>query len=325
MTKFWLSARTMQTLSIIAMEEASREGRKDADLEHLLVALVLSDQPAGDALRGLGITLESARRAVQQLRADQLASLGVEAAAPQEGRIVFHEQRGHEWTDRAMEVFRQASGRGRDGGASDVLKTLVSEPSGTVEDLLARLGTDPAQVTEAADEAARAATPPPRAVDGKATTSRAFVPAPQDAVWDFISDPSKLPEWMTWHSTIDAPAGALKVGDAFEGRRTPGDTAPGGKNARPQYRRKVIELALLEPRSRIAWRVSHPDAPHTNANQVRITLEPVPGGTRVTARSAWLGPRTWRKRLFAPVRPAMVALSWMNTNQHAIAISRAFR
>ncbi|KAA9394526.1 hypothetical protein FCK90_06830 [Kocuria coralli] len=64
MSKLVRIARTSQELSLAAMEEASRQGRREADLEHLFIALVLTDQPAGRILRGLGITLDDARRGV---------------------------------------------------------------------------------------------------------------------------------------------------------------------------------------------------------------------------------------------------------------------
>ncbi|MGO0575869.1 hypothetical protein [Ornithinimicrobium panacihumi] len=51
MSKYVRLAQTSQTLSLTAVEEASREGLREADLEHLLLALVLSPEPAGEVLR----------------------------------------------------------------------------------------------------------------------------------------------------------------------------------------------------------------------------------------------------------------------------------
>lgn len=338
MSSFWLTARTMQTLSIVALEEASREGRKDADLEHLFLALLLSDQPAGDALRGLGITLDSARAAVQDLRSDQLGSLGIEASVPHEGRIVLHEQTGHEWVDRVTAVFQDATSKKRDGSATEVLKSLVNEPSGTIEDVLGRLGTTPAEVTAAADRAASNAPPPARLTERTAATSTAFVPAALEDVWDFLADPRTIPAWNLGIESVDAPEGTMRVGQAFAGR-TP-DRAPVSANASegaaapknpaaprdPRYQRKTIELALAEPSTRIAWRISQPDAPESNATQVGFTLHPTPGGTRLTVRSTWIpGRRTWRKLVLAPFRPVFRALGWLGANHYALGVSRAFR
>jgi len=77
MSKFVRAAQTSQSLSLAAMEEASRAGLRVADLEHLFLALVISDQPAGGSLRSMGIDLDGARRAVEEAHAAQLASLGV--------------------------------------------------------------------------------------------------------------------------------------------------------------------------------------------------------------------------------------------------------
>src|SRR5690606_16041423 len=66
MSAFLNTAATMQTLSVAGMEEASRDGRREGDLEHVLLALVLSEQSAGQVLRGLGITLDAARLAVRE-------------------------------------------------------------------------------------------------------------------------------------------------------------------------------------------------------------------------------------------------------------------
>ncbi|PPF56571.1 hypothetical protein C5C55_08665 [Rathayibacter sp. AY1C2] len=94
MSKLARVAQTTQALSLAAMEEASRAGLRIADLEHLFLALVINDQPAGEALRGMGVDLDDARRAVEEQHAAQLASLGIRASFPDTGRIVFHETAG---------------------------------------------------------------------------------------------------------------------------------------------------------------------------------------------------------------------------------------
>ena len=85
MNKFVRAAQTSHSLSLAAMEEASREGLRAADIEHMFLALVIDAQPAGHALRSLGIDLDSARRAVKEQHDAQLASLGIEASFPEAG------------------------------------------------------------------------------------------------------------------------------------------------------------------------------------------------------------------------------------------------
>ncbi|MHA7277235.1 Clp protease N-terminal domain-containing protein [Arthrobacter sp. Hz1] len=75
MTSFISAAASVQTLSLAAMEEASRRGLRNADLEHLFLALVINDQAAGRALRKAGITLDGARSAVDAMHSDQLRSV----------------------------------------------------------------------------------------------------------------------------------------------------------------------------------------------------------------------------------------------------------
>lgn len=53
MNKLVRAAQTSQSLSLAAMEEASRLGLREADIDHLFLALVINDQSAGRALREL--------------------------------------------------------------------------------------------------------------------------------------------------------------------------------------------------------------------------------------------------------------------------------
>ncbi len=47
MSRFTDSASTSYSLSITAMEEASRVGQREADIDHLFLALTVSEQTAG--------------------------------------------------------------------------------------------------------------------------------------------------------------------------------------------------------------------------------------------------------------------------------------
>ena len=65
MSRFSQAAATMHTLSLAAMEEASRLGVHDADIDHLLLALTLDADTGGQVLRRAGIRLDTARAAVE--------------------------------------------------------------------------------------------------------------------------------------------------------------------------------------------------------------------------------------------------------------------
>ena len=112
MSKFTRAASTSHTLSLAAMEEASRLGQRTADIDHLFLALALSEQAAGQVLRSFGITLDSAREAVAAQHTAQLASLGVETVVPEPGSIVFHKTGGYEWSPR---LSSSSSGQAREG------------------------------------------------------------------------------------------------------------------------------------------------------------------------------------------------------------------
>ncbi|MFT4280831.1 Clp protease N-terminal domain-containing protein [Microbacterium sp.] len=151
MSKFVRAAQTSQSLSLVAMEEASRLGVREADIEHLLLALVLNDQNAGRALRSLGVDIEAARQAVAEQHDTHLASLGIDAEFPAPGRIVFHETDGYQWRKRASDLLARSAGKGRDGDAGAVLRELLIEPSGLIVDILERLGVTPQRVREELD------------------------------------------------------------------------------------------------------------------------------------------------------------------------------
>ena len=185
MSKFSDVADTSHQLSLAAMEEASRTGHRTADIEHLLLALTLTDQPGGQVLRGFGVTIETTRHAIAQQHAEQLASLGVTAHPSADGPIVFHETGGYEWSDRALAIIQRSAGRGRRGDAVAVLRELVAEPSGLIGDLLRRMDTPPEELLERLDAAdripARPTTDRPRRPLSR--RSEAFVPASLDEVW----------------------------------------------------------------------------------------------------------------------------------------------
>jgi hypothetical protein len=147
MSKFIQRLATGYGLSINAGEEASRFGVHAVDVDHVFLALVIDEGTAGQVLRRAGITLAAAREAVASRHREDLERLGVQAELPGDGRIRFLEQGGIEWTDRALDLVSRAGGKHRSGDATAVLRDVLGEPSGTVEDVLARLGTTTSSAT----------------------------------------------------------------------------------------------------------------------------------------------------------------------------------
>lgn len=329
MSKFIRAAQTSQSLSLAAMEEASRLGLREADIEHMFLALVISDQSAGHALRSLGIDLDAARRAVEDQREAQLASLGLEASFPEAGRIVFHETDGYQWSKRAADLIARSSANGRHGDAAAVLRELAAEPSGLIADILQRLGTAPDALIEhldrldpAGEQTGSAAPKVKGRISGSTET---FVPATIDEVWELLASPARVPEWEMSVGSIDHTAQDTMPGALWQGH-TP-THHPDGKPVRvkPQFRRRSIELVSAHRPDQVTWRFAYPDSPRSRPALKTFTLATATGGTQVTVTTSWSLSRGWRRLVGLPLRPLQKFLIWIGLFQTGSAISRAFR
>jgi uncharacterized protein YndB with AHSA1/START domain len=332
MSKFVRAAQTSQSLSLAAMEEASRLQLREADIEHLFLALVISDEAAGRALRSLGIDLDSARRAVEEQREAQLASLGIDASFPEAGRIIFHETDGYEWSRRASDLIARASGKDKAGDAAAVLRELVAEPSGLIGDILDRLGTTSGALLERLDQLdAPGGDTAPAAVASATVKGRAsgstqtFVPAPIEQVWEFLADPTRVPEWDASVGSLESAGPDAAPGMVWQGHAP--TSSPDGKpeKVKPQFRRRSIELVALSRPDRIAWRFASPDAPGSSSVLTEFALAPTTGGTQVTITTSWARRPGWRRLVAVPLRPVQKFFVWITLFQTGSAISRAFR
>ena len=326
MNKFVRVAQTSQSLSLAAMEEASRLGLREADIDHLFLALVISDQSAGRALRSMGIDLVAARRAVEEQHDAQLASLGIETSFPEAGRIVFHETDGYEWTRRARDLIAESSAKNKAGDAAAVLRELLAEPSGLIADILARLGATPDDVLEHLDSpAAKAAPATSKSARRLSGTSETFVPAPMDEVWELLADPARIPEWEPSIGSIDNTGQDPAPGMVWVGH-TP-RIRPDGKpvKAKPRFRRRSIEFVSADRPDGVAWSFGYPDVRGSNPVLTELTLRDTPGGTQVQITRSWSRRRGWRGMVALPLRPLQKFIVWISLFQIGSAISRAFR
>ena len=329
MSKFTGMAATAQTLSLTAMEEASRRGQRKADIDHLFLALVINEQVAGQVLRAIGITLDAARAAVAAQHAAQLESIGITAEASDAERIVFHETGGYEWSRRALGILKRATDDGRNGDAAAVLRELVAEPSGMIEHLLRRLGTSPAEVLARLDETRRLPAHSPRTAASGALSGFAeeFVPARVPEVWAMLSNPARMPEW-------EPATGSVEIADDT-GRPRLGDTwvshvrthRPDGKplKIKAEFQDQQVELLEADEDSHIAWRFSYPAEPRANSRYIRINLEPAAGGTQLGLTLAWERSPERRHLLGLLARPWHKFAIWMHLAQVGGGISRAIR
>lgn len=326
MTNFLSMAATMQTLSIAGIEEASREGRREGDIEHVLLALILNEQAAGRALRSLGITLDAARAAVRAQHQEQLRQIGVSIEQERPDRIVFHETDGYEWTERALMIMsRSSEGAGR-GDAASVLRRLLDEPSGLIGEILERLDTTADAVRAALADAEQA---PPRAASADSPTRgwvrgrfETFVPASIDDVWALVSNVERMPEWeqMTGSVVPDAADETSWIAVAPSHH-------PDGKPLKVKEgyrRRRVIRTEAISP-GRVVWQFAYPDAPALSSRSLTVELAAINGGTRVALASAWRRRTGWRLLVGLAVRPVQRYFVWLMLSQAGGAISRAFR
>ncbi len=329
MNKLVRAAQTSQSLSLAAMEEASRFGLREADIEHLLLALVINDQSAGRALRSVGIDLEAARRAVEEQHEAQLASIGIEASFPEAGRIVFHETDGYEWNPRALEIITKSSGKNKTGDAAAVLRELVTEPSGLITEILGRLGTTSDTLLKQLDQfdsPAQKTTPAAEKVKGWISgSSETFVSASMEMVWEFLTDPTRVPEWEPSIGSVEHGGQEATVGAVWQGLAP--TRHPDGKSVKikPQFRRRSIELVAAHRPERIAWGFAHPDVARSSSVLTEFTLMNATGGTQVQITKSWSRRHGWRSLVALPLRPIQKFLAWITLFQTGSAISRAFR
>lgn len=199
MPKIMEDGKRGMLLMTAANQEALRAGDREVDVEHLLLALWLSDSNIGRSLQGVA-TLEQARAAVREVDRTDLAGIGIvdtDDLSPQPPRA---QAQSLDWTSRAADALRPTfSGAGEDA----VLDILLADPDGTPARALRALGwtgehADPAQpAVDALDEGA---------ADGWQASVRAVVPVPIDALWELLADPGRRPDW-------DAEVAAVEVRD----------------------------------------------------------------------------------------------------------------
>lgn len=290
----------IQHLYLVGGEEARRTGDVEIEPEHLLLALVRSDGPAGRALRGLGLSVARVRAAIEQERTEQLARLGISYAptttAGSAGQAGFSE--------RSARVF-SASETGSPVETA-ILLSLLSEPSGHITELLSAAGVRGEDVRTKLSASASAASRP--SIGHEASF---FIPAPIDAVWGAVSDVERLPEWDFF--VVD-----LKPeGDGWLGRQ----------RGRKGGVRVLVERDECAD-DRVVWRYSFPELPHANERLISVQLSPADDGTRAVVTLNWLRSRSPRRlakvlgpvlsRVLRPVQHRLVSLQVGNLG-HGIA------
>lgn len=268
-----------------AEDERHRQSHPAIDLDHIFLALLSVGGPVTTALRGRGVTLEGARAAVDGVRVDRAAGLGVSMDVPaSRGRPgPFDAPQQVDFTDRAREALT-ASYSTTTWPDVALWDAVLAEPTQLVHDALARLGVEPStlEIPERDPEPSS-----PRS-GGRWSVSRSVIPADIDAVWGLVSDPER---WMEWNSSELASAQVSEDGSTISTVMT----APPKRRVDPA--RLVSEYRVTETSEgqSIQW-LRTADAVGTRWHQ-RIDLAPVAGGTEVTMSYRAELPPTWKTRL----------------------------
>jgi hypothetical protein len=327
-SRFTRAAATMHTLSLAAMEEASRFGVRDADIDHLLLALTLDPDVGGQVLRGLGVSLTAARAAVGSQHAEQLDLVGISSGGNEGTRIVFHETSGYEWTDRAIAVLKDASRGDRRGDSAAVLRALVDERSGLIEAILRRLDVDPDVLRTRLEDAQRVdvTVPTPNGEGSLSGTRSVFVPASIEDVWALLSSPARIPEWDQGIASI-----AESGDDAAEWEARTASASADGRPIRvaEEFRRQLVRLVHCDEQTDIRWRFLHPDAPRSNARSVGFALEHAAGGIQLRTTLTWETEHRRRGLVRSSVRRLLTPLHrfvlFIQLTQLESGITRVFR
>lgn len=312
-----------QRLSIAAGEECARLGNPEIDVEHLFLALLVTDGSAGRVLRGLGITVVSGRAAVAQVHAERLAVLGISSPSLPAARTdpaLVGELR---WSPRGLAVMRSVPDYSDD---LSFLTALVEEPGGFVRDVLGALGFDSRQVRDAiaAGPSTGGERTPPHDLSTeqgwRSVSHQAFAPAPVDAVWDLVSTPDRRLEWDSLQVASAHPRGDELVD--LEGTTTRAD----GRRLRVRADRVRMQQRLLasEPQRHIEWEISWPDrGPGAPVQRFAVWLEPVGGGTQLRLRSRWRRRTGMSGLLRSPLLPLLRFAFKQQLVARAAGISRA--
>ena len=348
------------SLNRLSAEEASRYGQEKIDLEHLLLALTLTDTPAGQALRSHGVTWNAVTEAIRGLSAARLENLGITSNAP-----LLPTQRitTTGTTPRLEAVFKKGAGTQPD--LIQLTQALVDEPSGTIAHILEKIGAHTESIREQlnipADQAAVSTenvtaledsdlTPthqeganlqqsrPPSSHSGtahkkiKQTQASAVIPATTEAVDRYIHNPLNLSEWepvLLGREIEENPDGEGWIARPSKNHSSENQNA----NNHAKAREKPTFAIQRNPRKPNTWEIRK--IGYANSPTVSITLETrnTQGGTALTVTVRWILPQTQSTSLSSALRSARRTIfAWwaqivrkMYVRNIAHAISRTIR
>jgi hypothetical protein len=277
------------TISLGARVEALRWGHPQIDVEHVLLALIAGDGPAGRMLREYGITLDDARTAVEVTHDGIVADLGIATSGwiPREATDPLASEL--DWSPGALRLLEHPG-----DGSSDlaILEALLDESSGFIVDTLSRLRVDADDLRTRLADARRSVPGPTLSHDDpnwRRVSCSAFAPTAAARVWDLVSDPRRRPEWdaltvsvvqidqHTWH---------------LQAARVRADGRPARVSRRVRHCR--LHLVDIVPGVSLEWETTWPLLRRPVVHRLRICLNPVEGGTRIELHLRMARRRGWR-------------------------------
>ncbi len=281
-----------------ANDEVARAGHGTVDVDHVLLALLVSGGPSTRILARAGLDLASARTALAEVQRRDLTALGVSTSVPPP--LATHTYgvatAALPWSDRARRAIQPMT-----EGQPDtlVLTALLADEHGPGRRLLEQAGLDAGAVLAGSRTVTGSIGPHTVAERGsRAWTSvhTSTVAVPRTDLWRVVSDPRRRTEWDDTvarvqilddrsFETLDALAGTL--------------ARPGRPIEDPGLISTHVVTETEEGRL-VEWEARFPSRGHTE--WLRVELDDDGAGTRLTLRHAFSRPRgTFRlfSRLYA--------------------------
>lgn len=274
MNRLNASFNSITRLAAPAAEEAHRFGHPAVDVEHVFLALLISQTPAGRLLRDQGIGFDQARAGVQEQHAERIAVLGVPTLSVPPRPIPADGLGEIPWSERVMKMLSQTS---PDTSGLALLRAMIADGGGFVAGLLERLGVQETEIFSALERAEAAATRPPGSslhvppAGGRERSYESFVPAPVEQVWELLATPERRPEWDMTIDTVE-PGGK----DQWIGR------SDNQRVRMPQQGQvRTFTLVRREEPHLLEWEHHLPLVRRHRPSRLLIRLGGQPGGTRL--------------------------------------------
>ncbi|GAB2516590.1 Clp amino terminal domain protein [Corynebacterium atrinae] len=257
MNNLYKAMKNFRELAVLAEEEQRRSRHPEIDVEHLFLALLGIGGPVTEALAQRGVTIPTARSAIEKVHADRIASLGLSLPISPEQHRIPPNVPGRPWAFRAG--VRDMLLDAQDHPQPDValFSSLVSEPTGVVSVALQSMGIQPGELSFPAKSGE-----PTDGIGGRADTYRRFVPASPEDVWSLLANADRWLEWndVEFERIEKADFGALR---AF----------PRAKALGRAVTAEVI-VRRYEPPRLIEWERTFPEVAASGIYILRISLTP---------------------------------------------------